>query len=191
MAADNAPEGKKELRERYILARKSLTTEERADKSEQVCRTIASMPEYKEASVVMLYHGMPGELDIQPLVRHPNSLGKHFVYPVCLSRTEMAAMIPGGWRVGAFGIHEPDPAVSRAVPPEDIDLVVCPGVAFDSEGTRLGMGRGYYDRFLPACRNALVILAAFEVQHAEKLEREETDYMMDRVVTEDAVYGPD
>lgn len=191
MAAENAPESKKALRERYILARKSLTPEERAEKSEQVCRAIASMPEYKEASVIMLYHGMPGELDIQPLVRHPASLGKHFVYPVCLSRTEMAAMIPGGWREGAFGIHEPDPALSRVVAPEEIDLVVCPGVAFDSEGTRLGMGRGFYDRFLPACKKALVILAAFEAQHAEKLERGETDYMMDRVVTESAVYGPD
>ena len=52
------------------------------------------------------------------------------------------------------------------------------------------MGGGFYDRFLPQCRNAAVIMAAFEVQRADCLPREPEDIPMDRIVTEDAVYGP-
>ena len=103
----------------------------------------------------------------------------------------MRALEPGGWIRGRFGIPEPDPETSREVPPEEIDLAVCPGAAFDAAGTRLGMGGGYYDRFLPECGNAAVILAAFEAQRAECLPREETDIPMDWIVTEEAVYRPE
>ena len=90
-----------------------------------------------------------------------------------------------------FRIPEPDPDSSEETAPGGIDLAICPGVAFDGRGTRLGMGGGYYDRFLPECGNAAVILAAFEAQHAECLPREETDIPMDWIVTEEAVYRPE
>ena len=100
----------------------------------------------------------------------------------------MQAMIPGGWKEGFRGIPEPDPVCSEEVAPEEIDLVICPGAAFDRECTRLGMGGGYYDRFLPRCGKAAVILAAFEAQRADRLPREQWDIPMDRVVTEERIY---
>ena len=32
--------------------------------------------------------------------------------------------------------------------PESIELALCPGLAFDEKGGRLGYGKGYYDRYL-------------------------------------------
>lgn len=179
---------KKALRDQFIRVRNSLTAEEQAEKSARAAERIAGLREYETASVILVYRAMPGELDLQPLVRHPASSGKRFAYPVCVSRTEMKAMVPGAWRQGSFGIMEPDPACSEEVSPEDIALVICPGVAFDARHTRLGMGGGYYDRFLPACRNALVIMAAFEAQRAPLLPRDETDIPMHRIVTESCVF---
>ena len=103
--------------------------------------------------------------------------------------TAMAAMIPGGWTPGPFGIPEPEAETSEEVPPEEIDLVICPGTAFDSRGTRLGMGGGYYDRFLPRCRRAGIIMAAFEDQRAERIPHIETDIGMERIITEAATYA--
>jgi 5-formyltetrahydrofolate cyclo-ligase len=83
---------------------------------------------------------------------------------------------------------EPDPERSEETAPEEIDLVICPGVAFDREKRRLGMGGGYYDRFLPLCRKAAVILAAFEEQRAEEVLAEPEDIAMDYVATDRKVY---
>lgn len=179
---------KKALREQYLRARNSLSPEERAEKSARAAELIACLREYETASLILVYRALPGELDLQPLLRHPASSGKRFAYPVCVNRTEMKAMVPGAWRRGSFGIMEPDPSCSETVSPEDISLVVCPGVAFDARHTRLGMGGGYYDRFLPGCRRALVIMAAFEAQRAALLPRDETDFPMHRIVTESCAF---
>ena len=187
MNNQQAPE-KQALREHFSRLRAAVPAGVRAEKAARIAERIAYLPEYQSATAVMIYAALPGEADLQPLAEHPASAGKRFAYPVCVSRTDMKAMIPGGWRRGAYGIREPNPACSEEIPPEELDLVICPGVAFDETGTRLGMGGGYYDRFLPRCIRARVIMAAFEAQHAGALPREGTDVRMDRIVTEDAVY---
>ena len=66
--------------------------------------------------------------------------------------------------------------------------VSCPGTAFDDRGTRLGMGAGYYDRFLPQCSHAVVAMAAFEVQHFPSLPSSPRDIPLDLAVTEENLY---
>ena len=74
---------------------------------------------------------------------------------------------------------------ASTVDPAAIDLVLCPCAGFDSDGRRLGMGAGYYDRFLPQCRNAFKLLIAFEAQHLDILCTEDHDLPMDAVITEE------
>jgi 5-formyltetrahydrofolate cyclo-ligase len=50
----------------------------------------------------------------------------------------------------SFGISEPE--AGAAYLPEEIDLVLVPLLAFDTGGHRVGYGKGYYDKFLSACR---------------------------------------
>ena len=140
---------KESVRQQALLARSGLSDAERGTKSAAVVERIAALSEFRAAHTVMLYRAVRGELSLETLPVHPAAAGKRFVYPRCVSRTEMEAMLPGGWKPGAFGIPEPDGETSETVQPEEIDLVVCPGTAFDDRGARLGMGAGYYDRFLP------------------------------------------
>ena len=174
------------LRKEYILRRNSLSPAEREEKSLRAMERIAALPAFREARTVLLYRAVRGELSAESLPALPASAGKRFAYPRCVSATEMEAFIPGTWETGAFGIPEPAEASSVRVPPEKIDLVVCPGVAFDVRGTRLGMGGGYFDRFLPKCVSAVFVMAAFESQCASALPRSLTDVPMDLIVTEDA-----
>ncbi len=167
-----------------IAGREALSPAERAKKSAAIAEKIRALPEYQRAKTVMIYHAVGAEADLSSLLRD----GKRFCFPCCLTKTEMSAMVPGAWRAGAFGIREPDPAQSETVPPEEIDLVVAPCAGFDEEGRRVGMGAGYYDRFLPKCTSAAVFAAAFEAQRLEKVYTEEYDRAMDGAVTEEAVY---
>ena len=176
------------LRKRFRQIRRGLTEEERAVRSARAAERIAALPVWQEAENILVYRSLPEELSLDPLIRAAASAGKRIAYPVCDSGGRMRAMRPGAWRRGAFGIAEPDPERSEEMAPEEIDLVICPGVAFDGEKRRLGMGGGYYDRFLPGCRKASVIMAAFEEQRAEEIPSEPEDIAVDAVVTDQKVY---
>jgi 5-formyltetrahydrofolate cyclo-ligase len=102
---------------------------------------------------------------------------------------------------GRHGVLEPAPDLTD-FPPEDLDLIVVPGLAFDRRGHRLGHGVGFYDRFLaplaspaagkagldrPAPTFAGLALAA---QVVETLPEAPHDVPMHVVVTEDEVFLP-
>lgn len=176
------------LRRRFTRIRDTLSPEERAVFSSVVCSAIAALPEFQSAATVLLYRAVRSELSLGPLTAQSASRGKRFAYPKCLPDNRLAAFIPGSWTAGPFGIPEPDLSVSEEVLPASVDLVICPGAAFDDSCRRLGMGGGYYDRFLPECKNAVVLMAAFECQRAEQVPTADFDIPMDLIVTEQNVF---
>lgn len=90
------------------------------------------------------------------------------------------------YRKGAWGIFEP---IGQKILPQEIALDICitPLLAFDKMCNRLGKGKGYYDRFF-ANNNCKKIGLAYECQHLENFEKENTDIQMDCVVTQQEIY---
>lgn len=172
-------------------ARNSLSIELRKELSFKICESIASSEIFREAKTVMLYRFVKGEVQLSTLEQIALSIHKRVVYPLCINPFEMIAMEPvdhTSWKKGAFGIDEPDPEHSLSVNPADIDLVICPCTVFDGSCNRIGMGGGYYDRFLPECKNATVVAVAFEVQKTSEIIRNSWDVPMEYVFTEDHIY---
>ena len=86
-----------------------------------------------------------------------------------------------------FEVWEPL-ANSQVIHPEQLAAVIVPLVAFDSSGTRLGMGGGFYDQFFAAHPQIMRIGVAFQLQQsATLLPREAWDMPLDRVVTEQTI----
>ena len=188
MTEQSRTEERRALRKALILARNSLTPVERAEKSARAVELLAQSEAFRAARTVMIYDHVGGELSLDSLLTHPAAAGKRFCYPLCVSRTEMIAMIPGAWKPGAYGIREPVRELSEEIPPEELDLVVCPGTGFDPACNRMGMGGGYYDRYLPRCVNARIVLVAFEAQKVPALPVDPWDRPVEQVFTELAVY---
>ena len=181
------------MRKAGIAARNALSQEQRDFLSKSISRRIQESEVFQSAETVMIYRGVRGEVRLDVLEEAAEASGKRLVYPLCISRTEMIALLPGGkdaWQEGYCGIMEPIREKSEEISPEEIDLVVCPCTVFDEQCGRMGMGAGFYDRYLEKCINARVVSVAFEVQKVDKILMQPWDRPMEMVFTEAAVYTP-
>ena len=158
---------KPELRRLLRGARRALAPEEHERRSKAVCDRLASLPELTAAQTVLAYVPEDGEVDIIPFLRVLQSRGVTVAFPVCGADGQMEAYVPhseNDWRIGRFGIPEPDPDKAVLLPPEAIDVILTPCVAADGELRRLGRGGGYYDRYFLRASGAARIGIVFDFQ---------------------------
>ena len=186
---------RKWLRKSRIKARDSLTPQAREERSARIACRIAASEEFQKARTVLLYRAARGEVRLEALESAPEAQGKRLLFPLCTSATEMVALLPQGedaWKSGYCGILEPVLEKSQLIPPEEIDLVLCPCTVFDERCQRMGMGAGFYDRYLLRCTNAHIASVAFEAQKALEVPADPWDQPMELTFTEEAVYrrGP-
>lgn len=118
--------------------------------SNSICQRILNHPWYLEAKTIMAFMPKYPEPDIIPVLQDILDSGRMLLLPRCDTREQMTARVIrtlSQLQEGIFGLLEPSED-TEIFPPEQIDLILVPGMAFDEEGHRLGRGRGYYDRFL-------------------------------------------
>lgn len=151
----------------------------------EIARQVASLPEYQEADTVFAFCGTDREINTRPLLMQVLSDGKRLFLPRCTALGTIEAREIGSLdclRIGRYGITEP-PADSPVADPSAISLCLVPCLAADRNGNRLGHGGGYYDRYLPACHGAAILLCP-EQLIMESIPRETHDYPFSVVVTE-------
>ena len=173
-----------------IMARRSLPQAERAAANAAICARLLAMPCFQKAENLLLYAAFGGEVDLAVLAEQAARLGKTVAYPVCGEGFTLTAAVPepDGWEAGAYGIRTPILTKSRLLAPEELDLVLVPCAAFDAACRRVGMGKGYYDRYLPRCQNAVTLGVAFEVQRVERAAADPHDRQLDSYATEEKIY---
>ena len=143
---------------------------------------------YKNAKCIMVYKRLGNEADTSPIISKAFADGKALVFPVTDAESgkitpyyadESTEFVSGG-----FSVSEPKNSVQAN--PFDIDVVLIPGIAFDSFGARVGFGKGCYDMFLPKT-NALKIGYCYQFQLADKIPASDHDINMDYVITESGI----
>jgi 5-formyltetrahydrofolate cyclo-ligase len=176
---------KRQLRRRLRGWRRSLAPEQAAAWSRALCARLEALPAWQQAHTVALFRALPGEVDLSPL----SLAGRRPCWPVVVGRRRpLELRASGPTRPGPFGIAEPTEDCPR-VPLAEVDLVVVPGLAFDTRGGRLGMGGGFYDRTL-SLMSAVRVAVCFSPQRVAAVPCGLHDERMDWLVSEDTVSGP-
>ena len=178
-----------------------MPSAERRKAALSVARRVTDWPIYSAAIRIAGYWACDGELDPMPLLESAWAASKDVYLPVLVDAPpqslRFAPYRPGlPLRRNRFDIPEPDVPPSEWLGPERLNLVLTPVVAFDSTGTRLGMGGGFYDRsfaFLldPNYRGQrpLLLGLGYESQKTrERLVRQSWDVPLDAAATEEALY---
>ena len=90
----------------------------------------------------------------------------------------------------SWGIPELQDTIASVADLSEIDLILVPGLAFSRKGTRLGQGRGYYDRFLSQLNGVTTLGVGFDWQLLIDVPEELHDIRLDGVVTESQLLWP-
>jgi 5-formyltetrahydrofolate cyclo-ligase len=142
---------KAQLREKYRALLKGISGKERSEKSKLACSKLIATPQFRDASVIMMFLSLPSELDTSEAIRYAWKQGKIITAPKVLwKKKDMVPVridsLDNGFKIEESGLR--NPITNKEVPVEEIDLVVIPALVFDREGCRVGRGGGYYDKFL-------------------------------------------
>lgn len=161
---------KKELRSYIKIKRKSV--ENKAEKDSLVTQNLLSLDEIKKADTVLCYISLDDEICTDEIVRVLLDSGKSVGAPYCVDNNGNMDFYYitdfDDLRIQSFGVREPVIEKCKKVTSFDNTIIILPGLCFDSNGNRLGYGKGYYDRFLQIhslisvglCYNSLIVKKA-------------------------------
>lgn len=184
------PVNKGDIRRELLTRRDAISVEERHAASEAVAERLRGEGEYKSAKAVLLYVSFRSEVGTRGLIEAALRDGKTVIVPKVDRKAHRLKLfeirnVTRDLEAGYMGIYEPVEHLTRLAGPEEVDLVVLPGVGFDAAGRRLGYGGGYYDRLLEELKpGAGLIALAFEAQIVDEIPAEPHDKRVHKVVTE-------
>ena len=181
-------EQKAQLRQLIRNQLLSLSAADRESEDRALFSVFLSLPQVERANTLFLFWGTGTEPDTARLFEPLLGRGKRIALPRMLPgrQMEVRQYCPDRPPVKhPFGISEPDEGCPM-IDSKDIDLVLVPALCYDRRGFRLGMGGGYYDRWLEhysgvtvgLCRDALL---------CDALPTEPHDWPVDAVITPAAV----
>jgi 5-formyltetrahydrofolate cyclo-ligase len=182
----NIVESKSLLRKETRERTKALPPEQRAALSGRACALLQRQAIWEKTNLVFFYAPLPEEVDIWPLVGDALTSGKKVALPRFDPATQRYVAceiqsIAKDLCEGQYGIREPG-AHCVAVPPNRLDLILVPGVAFDLQGRRLGRGKGFYDQMLASVRGTTCGVA-FDEQIVDSIPVEPHDVHLNCILT--------
>lgn len=175
---------KSQLRQQLLQLRKTLTPDQVHQKSQKICNQIADLDVFQKAQHILTYYPYNNEVDLLLLIdQHPK---KTWYLPKLKEGNEFIALpfqFIDELQKNKYGISEPI-QISNERYEDQIDLILIPGVGFDEKGNRLGMGKGYYDRYLKSMQHAFKIGVCFLEQRVDQVPTDSYDVSVDMVVSD-------
>lgn len=176
---------KAQWRRELLAARAAIPEGERRQRSLAMVENVRSLPCFRSSRSVLAYLPIGAEANALPLLGSDAESGRALFVPAD-DRPEEELR----WRVWSSGSESGNRPRIGAGSLEYPVIAIVPGVGFDDHGSRLGRGRGFYDRALAELRRAGTTHAvglAFECQIVRSLPCDPWDQCVDFVVSEERV----
>jgi 5-formyltetrahydrofolate cyclo-ligase len=181
---------KTDIRANYLQIRNDIPESYRQQAATTAADLLTQHPAFKRSEHIACYCAHKNEFETIPIIQTILRSGKKCYLPVlCEGKTLAFTRYEDGdnLEINQFGILEPFD-FSRKIPIDKLDFVIMPLVAFDSQGRRLGMGGGYYDRTLafmhPLYEKPHLVGLAYAAQYIEELPANSWDVKMHSIITE-------
>lgn len=182
---DRMRRAKRELRSRMRGERAAIPEAARAEMASAAERRLSALPELRTAGTVMAFSSFGSEISTKDIIARLLGSGRRVLLPYTDGKDLEAAEVTLEEPPRESGSGPAEPQRRNPVPPEAIDVVIVPGLAFDRSGFRLGYGGGHYDRFLRRLPDrSLRVGIAFHIQVVEGVPRAPGDERLHLVVTD-------
>lgn len=186
---DSISKRKSELRGRLLETRTALHPHQRRRADRQICSHLLRLLAERDLVDLAGFVAFRGEPDLMPAFEALAEAGRRIWLPV----VDGKQMHFHRWQPGAalkpnrFGIPEPRDAPECDA--QRLELVLTPLVAYAPDGTRLGMGAGFYDRSFAFTRQRpsagpWMVGVAYALQQVDSLPSQPWDVPLDAVLTE-------
>lgn len=183
-----------QIRQHFRQQRRLLNIQQQAEAADAISTQLASLLQPNDVIAGYLAHD--GEIDLQPFIQRCWQQGLKVVLPV-LHPFNKGQLVFLDYRPNTrlhpnrFGILEPQLACHQLIPLAQITLILTPLVAFDSNGNRMGMGGGFYDRTLSTLarhkQNTRVYGVAHHCQQAPQLVPQPWDMPLQKIITDQQI----
>ena len=180
---------KRGIREILLKKRDAIKLIEKTTKETAIRKRLFALTDFKKAKNILFYASFRSEVDTIQCIRDALKIKKMVALPCVDSEKKELRLY---WiknlselKLGYMGIQEPKNVKSRELFLQDIDIVILPGAGFDTDGTRLGYGHGFYDKLLLKPRKpATTVALAFEEQIVPRVPKNSHDVKIDKIITE-------
>jgi len=179
------------IRKHCLEIREQILPDKQQHVSHAINQKILTLTHYKQAQHIAFYHAVHGEIILKSLYHTAEAQQKKCYFPVMHKNTTLSFLPANSHTIfnnNPHGIPEPSVSHEQAIALEKIDLMLMPLVAFNKQGARLGMGKGYYDRTLEKKRPSFLLGVAYEFQCQPKIQTQVWDVPMHAIVTEKTIY---
>lgn len=181
---------KKELRKSLQEQLSTITKAAYEHYSYLIAKRLYEESFWKEANTIGITVSKIPEVDTYQIIRKCWEAGKTVVIPKCIPidrRLEFRTLTAFNQLESVYyGLLEPVPSMTEEVQPNEIDLLIVPGLAYTRRRYRLGFGGGYYDRFLQNYKGHTLSLA-FQMQIVEEIPIEEHDLPVEKIITDQGI----
>ena len=169
---------KQELRIQMIQKLKKLTKKCRQTFNKDLMNQFLASDEWESAKIVAVTLSRATEVNTEWIIQEAWNQRKQVVIPYSGNKRKLSFYVYNSTtelEKSSFGLWEPADR-SKEILPEEIDLMIVPGLSYSKDGYRIGFGGGYYDRYLANYKGKTVsLLYPFQLEESTQIVAEPFD----------------